>query len=346
MKTTILRCVTLLLALTLFLGGCAQQPQEVQTEAPQVTTEAVQVATEPETTETPAEPALTALLENITMDDIEYYDCIEPGNFCVVSQDGKYGLMDYSGNVILPVEYTSIREGSMLGDRILFASDADENYYIVDSSGTLSPDPGGPGGGVEEKLYWYEDDYVSFSHETGISARGSEYFVYHPAIRKNYWKNYGVIPVQKIIGTKPLVGTAVDAVVESEKFALLDLETGKLLTDFLYEDFDNRHCFQQGLLGVRRDGKWGYVDKTGTEVIPCIYEDIIDTPWKEYALDKRNHAVVNGYIAVKLNGLWGLLNHEGNVVVDIAFEDISQVNAEGKVWIKENGVWTLYQLTQ
>ena len=32
--------------------------------------------------------------------------------------------------------------------------------------------------------------------------------------------------------------------------------------------------FSEGLCGVKKDGKWGFIDKTGTEVIPFIYERV------------------------------------------------------------------------
>jgi hypothetical protein len=27
---------------------------------------------------------------------------------------------------------------------------------------------------------------------------------------------------------------------------------------------------------VEKDGKWGYIDKTGKEIIPCEYDDVCD----------------------------------------------------------------------
>ena len=35
--------------------------------------------------------------------------------------------------------------------------------------------------------------------------------------------------------------------------------------------YDYAHAFSVGLALVRQNGWWGYVDKTGKEVIPCIY---------------------------------------------------------------------------
>ena len=51
--------------------------------------------------------------------------------------------------------------------------------------------------------------------------------------------------------------------------------------------------FSEGLAGVELKGKWGFIDKSGKEVVPLKYEDV--TGFKE------------GLAAVKLNGKWGFI---------------------------------------
>ncbi len=33
--------------------------------------------------------------------------------------------------------------------------------------------------------------------------------------------------------------------------------------------------FNEGLLAARKDNKWGFIDKTGKEIIPLIYDEIV-----------------------------------------------------------------------
>ena len=82
------------------------------------------------------------------------------------------------------------------------------------------------------------------------------------------------------------------------------LSTGKELV-FRY---DYVGCFIEGLAKVRLKGKYGFVDKTGREVIPLKYDDA-------YGLDK-------GLATVKLNGKWGMINCLGIEVVPLIFNNI------------------------
>lgn len=58
------------------------------------------------------------------------------------------------------------------------------------------------------------------------------------------------------------------------------------------------------------------------------------------------YTAVNGYIAVLKDGKWGLIDTKGNTVVGATYDGISQVNPDGMFWLKENGMWSLYQLAK
>ena len=44
-------------------------------------------------------------------------------------------------------------------------------------------------------------------------------------------------------------------------------------TKRLYLDYDEGKDFHEGLAAVRKGGKWGYINKSGVEVIPCQFEE-------------------------------------------------------------------------
>ena len=49
---------------------------------------------------------------------------------------------------------------------------------------------------------------------------------------------------------------------------------GKILVSLIY-DFVSVSGFSEGLCGVKKDGKWGFIDKTGKEVVPVgLYDDV------------------------------------------------------------------------
>lgn len=69
--------------------------------------------------------------------------------------------------------------------------------------------------------------------------------------------------------------------------------------------YDDGDSFSEGLAWVTLNGKEGFIDKTGREVIPVKYDDI----WC-YAFKKE------GFIGVKLNGKKGFVDLDGNEYFD------------------------------
>jgi len=72
-----------------------------------------------------------------------------------------------------------------------------------------------------------------------------------------------------------------------------------------YENVDFT-VYSDGLLPVRRDGKYGYLDLEGNLVIPCIYD---------YAQDFQN-----GAACAKLDGKYGLIDASGEVLLPFKFK--------------------------
>ena len=55
--------------------------------------------------------------------------------------------------------------------------------------------------------------------------------------------------------------------------------------------------YYEGLARVCNDYNWGFIDKSGTEVIPCKYDNA--------------RSFSEGLARVKLNGKWGTVNKSG-----------------------------------
>lgn len=107
---------------------------------------------------------------------------------------------------------------------------------------------------------------------------------------------------------------------------LIDL-SGKRLTEFEYEFINN---FYQGFAAVNRDGKNGFVNEKGEEVIPSIYkfDDIVgEGVNKEF--------VELGVIRVKKDGKWGLLDRKGDLIVPYIYDKIDAFN-ENVAVVKQN----------
>ena len=138
---------------------------------------------------------------------------------------------------------------------------------------------------------------------------------------------------------------------KSDKYALLDIKSGKLLTEFIFDDVYS-DIDVDGVIAVMRDGKWGYADSKGNMLTALIYDapDTID----EYDYDKndgsfrireRLYLPSNGYITTyTINGGYGLISAKGETVVENKYEFVSQVNEYGEFWICEGGSWSLAKI--
>ncbi|MGN1377263.1 MAG: WG repeat-containing protein [Dorea sp.] len=120
----------------------------------------------------------------------------------------------------------------------------------------------------------------------------------------------------------------------------------RLVTDFIYDACGS--C-SEGLIAVQKDGKWGYINEQGEEVIPMEY----DASWKQYTplgtygpdeYQEFCYAASDGYVVLRKDDVWELRDVSGNIVVPAgAFEEIRPVY-EGKCWVKKNGKWGVIRL--
>lgn len=82
--------------------------------------------------------------------------------------------------------------------------------------------------------------------------------------------------------------------------------------------------FSEGLGHVRLNDKWGYIDKTGTEVIPCQYDGA--------------NGFSEGLAAVELNGKYGYIDKSGTLVIPYKYDLVSEFS-DGLASVKLNEKW-------
>ena len=71
---------------------------------------------------------------------------------------------------------------------------------------------------------------------------------------------------------------------------------------------------------------WGMIDKTGKEIIPCIYDEIIPYEKSKY---------LQAHYGGRKEGKWGIINYAGEWVVEPIFEDLDYE-------ISKDGLFTFY----
>ena len=68
----------------------------------------------------------------------------------------------------------------------------------------------------------------------------------------------------------------------------------------ILKNYDYLGVLYDGMACVCMNGKWGYIDKTGNQVIPCVYDDV--------------ERFFNGFACVRSNGKFGYVDKVGNLV--------------------------------
>ncbi len=299
---------------------------------------------------------LTPVLSGVKADSIQYYDFKETRSYSVIERDGKFGLIDYNGKIILQPTYDNIFRGSGWFYEYLICADKDGNYSgIIDKNGKVSEGGNFPGGGIEPSVYWYGGEVVILNAGKEVVPfkdfakewlekynRKIDLTADNLAIRHRTWTSNKLFPIKRISGYTNRYGNH-EPHFKTHNFAMLDMNTYELVTDFIYENIDDYTGFSCRLLAVRKGGKWGYIDENANVVVDFKYD-----PYKTaISFGQRYesiYAATNGYITVTQNGKWGLLDTKGNTVLDVNYDGISQVNPDGYFWLKENGSWTLYQI--
>ena len=94
---------------------------------------------------------------------------------------------------------------------------------------------------------------------------------------------------------------------KNDKWGFID-KTGKEIASCIYDDVS---YFSEGLADVKKNGYWGYIDETGKEVIPCIYD--------------RAGSFCEGLAKIEKDGKWGLLDGEDNEILKPMFYDEIEV---------------------
>jgi hypothetical protein len=89
-----------------------------------------------------------------------------------------------------------------------------------------------------------------------------------------------------------------------------------------------KETLDEDFTDVESNGKYGFIDKTGIEVIPCIYDKV--------------KTFYDGLVRVKLNEKWGFIDKTGAEVIPIKYdhaeefyEDFALVKFNDKVVIKK-----------
>lgn len=315
----VVSCLTVLLLCLCTMAGCRSEKSEGQP------------------------PAVVATVE---ADAVRYYKGTENYAFFVMEKDGVFRLIDHKGEAVTDRSFEEVYFGEAhphSGRAVLKTWTEDHEAAMITADGRIGDSVTAAFGyaGESVTVVWYQGKAAMIYGDSDgqISEYSAARYKENPPKRCP-----GTIATAKasVVAVQEVLETVADANYEdvrvatkySDRYALMDVESGTLITEFVYE-YRDAVGFVDGLLAVKKDGHWGYVREDGTAVTPFVYEMISNESGRE-----QLYAPVNGYIVVKKDGKFGLIDTDGNVVIDTQYEDVSQVNGDGYYWFKKGGTWS------
>jgi hypothetical protein len=265
-----------------------------------------------------------------------------PDGLTIVERNGKYGLVDENGKMLLKIKYDSIissiipegyggeyyggnAEITNMTNRLVVAKGGKCGLYntmIRDFElgfdyDTISDVRFG-NGIVCDMCYYYLNDYYNQDALIINGCKNGKWHNYYINVKKNEKFEYECVGagVEGETGPAPTSGALI-LFKKDGKYGFLDLDKLYAEEDLarlaVYEETKGLEAGVAGVMSVKQNGKWGAVDGNGELMIPCKYEDVV----VGYEWGIRQLA------EVKQNGKWGLVNLEGEEVLSCEYDEIT-----------------------
>ena len=101
--------------------------------------------------------------------------------------------------------------------------------------------------------------------------------------------------------------------------------TGRMIINGDYEDFVIGS--REGINWIRKEGKYGFMTKTGQILVPPQYESVL--------------GFSEGMAAVKMAGLWGFIDRSGKVVIPVQYKEAGSFEG-GVARVKDKNDQTVF----
>ena len=175
----------------------------------------------------------------------------ENGFASIIDKDGKYGVINRKGEIIVPVEYDFIFQYGDDSESDMFTVEMGDKLVFYDTLGNQ----------VLKPYYDYES-HNFFSEGLAVVSRNNKYGFINLNCKE-------VIKLQYDSAYSFSEGLA--AVCLNGKWGFIN-KRNKVVIPFQYDDVNT---FYDGLAAVKLNGKYGFVNKEGKQVIDFKYDDII-----------------------------------------------------------------------
>lgn len=236
------------------------------------------------------------------------YEDIKPlngnGNY-VVKENGKYKLIKKDGTVLLEDKFDDVEE--IKNDQLIIKKGS--KCGVINTSATELVEAK-----YDEVKFAYTDTYiVKENGKYALIGKDKNTLIAPKYSTMNYIENANFIEGSEdgiysdIIGndyTVKITGIISELNIESG-YIKLNINNEYKYYNFKFEERINTEILTNNTLFLtKKDGKYGYTDKSGNIVIECIYDD---------ATEQNKY----GYVAVNKDGKWGSFDKNGNKTAEI-----------------------------
>ena len=253
-------------------------------------------------------------------------------NYSVIRQNGKYGIIDYSGNMVVPAEYDDYYTcwcGEVTLFNIINEKNDEYEYCSIDSSNQVvyyaaehhDSSPKYYWNSNEEKIYVKDADEEQGEEYTGKKA----VVVCEADVKKSDNGFYDISPV-----SEPLYGLA---------------KKDKLILDMQYTDFYAPAYKGAGLTCIafeNDEGKWGYVGSDGKTIIDFKCDGDMSAYCGNVIDDEmavHPYLFTDDYLPVSIDSSYGYYDIDGNCIVKPGEFDQARPAHNGKAWVMKSGKW-------
>ncbi|HVI42246.1 MAG TPA: WG repeat-containing protein [Anaerovoracaceae bacterium] len=179
---------------------------------------------------------------------VEYFD----GKKGIAQKDGKSYLIDQNGDILNKTGYTTLYQ-PQYGQSCILAQQGNL-YGFIDWNGNILT-------------------HIEYLNIFGGSDSSGIVDAMKKDGKHGYISENGKVLVPAIYDYTSPFSEGIGILWKDGKVAFVNTK-GKLITKFVY---DNAQYFHEGLGGfMKGDANWGYIDKTGKEVIPATYANPAD----------------------------------------------------------------------
>ena len=253
-------------------------------------------------------------------------------NYSVIRQNGKYGIIDYSGNMVVPAEYDDYYTcwcGEVTLFNIINEKNDEYEYCSIDSSNQVvyyaaehhDSSPKYYWNSNEKKIYVKDADEEQGEEYTGKKA----VVVCEADVKKSDNGFYDISPV-----SEPLYGLA---------------KKDKLILDMQYTDFYAPAYKGAGLTCIafeNDEGKWGYVGSDGKTIIDFKCDGDMSAYCGKVIDDEmavHPYLFTDDYLPVSIDSSYGYYDIDGNCIVKPGEFDQARPAHNGKAWVMKSGKW-------